>query len=262
MDWEDKPLQPERLQKIEDLLKERGTVKVSELSALCGVSENTIRRDLMELEEGGVCFRTKGGAGLLKGGGSSLPFSQRIERNRGAKRLIARRAAEEVNSGETIIIDSGTTGMELALEMINKSHVTVITTSLDAAGILAGIPDLTLILPGGIVHETSRSLTGMPAEEFFSRIHADTLFLSVKAVSLEDGLTDHTIEEAAVKRRMIQRAERVIVLADHTKLAKTALSRIADSDAMDLIITDGEADPVFLDALRDRGIKVIIAEQQ
>lgn len=260
MQTDEKPLQPERLETIRQLLLEEGTVRVSELSEVCGVSENTIRRDLMELEDGGFCYRTKGGAGLLKRGQGGVAFTQRLERNRDSKRAIARRAAGEVHSGETIILDSGTTALELALELKSRSHITVITPSLEAANILSGLPDITLILPGGIVHEHSRSLTGSPAEDFFAHIHANTLFLAVKAVSLESGLMDHTIPETAVKRKMLKAAERVIVLADNTKLGKTALSTLTDLDSVDILITDEGADKKILEGLRNSGIEVIIAE--
>lgn len=258
----DKLLQPERFERIRNILADKKTAKVSELSRICEVSENTIRRDLLELEEAGFCIRTKGGATQAVQTGSRLesPFLRRMENHKRSKHEIAVKAAELIRSGDTIILDSGTSPAELAYELLEKKHITVITTSLAAAGILSDAPDITLILPGGIVHRTSQSLTGQPAEDFFQSIHADILFLAVKAVHLESGLSDHTITESSVKCRMIDCAETIVVLADHSKLNKTALSRTCDIDCVDIIITDSQADKDYTAALRERGIEVHIAE--
>ncbi|MFP4492038.1 MAG: DeoR/GlpR family DNA-binding transcription regulator [Spirochaetaceae bacterium] len=257
----ERPLQPERLEKIQELLENRHTVKVNELSEALEVSENTIRRDLVRLEKAGICFRTKGGAGLMQAGTAGAVFSRRLTRNREAKIRMAEAAAQMVHSGDSVILDSGTTAFELALKLREKEHITVITPSLEAAQALSGYPDLTLILSGGIVHATSRSMTGPPAETFFETVHADTLFLTVKAISLQDGLTDHTMAEASVKRKMIRCSGKIVVLADHSKIGKTALSRVGGLETIDTLITDGSRDPQVLEVLEDlrtRGIEVII----
>ncbi len=254
-----KPIQPERLLRIQELLENRHTVKVVELSDELEVSENTIRRDLMKLEEAGLCFRTKGGAGLLQAGISGAVFSRRIGKNRGAKQAIAQEALNLVESGSSLILDSGTTAFELALALREKEHVTIITPSIEAMQALTGIPELTIILSGGIVHASSRSLVGPQAESFFETIHADILFLTVKAISLESGLTDHSVTEASVKRKMIQSAARTVVLADHSKLGQIALSKVADLDVVHTLITDSGADPSVIEALRERGVEVVEA---
>ncbi len=258
MNSSDKLLQPERLEKIKSLIHTQKSVKVSSLSTQFGVSENTIRRDLVELEEIGCCCRTKGGATLIQQGSDRMLFNRRLAHHRGNKRDIAKKAANLITSGSTIFLDSGTTAVEVAEELVTKQHITVITPSLAAANILADIPEITLILPGGIVNHASRSLTGKPAEEFFSDIHADILFLAVKAISIKDGLSDHTLAESAVKQKMISAAHSVVVLADHSKLDKVALSRICSIDAVDTLITDEQADPVFIAQLERIGIRIII----
>ncbi len=254
-------LQPERFLKIQELLSSRHTVKVSDLSEQLGVSENTIRRDLVSLEEAGICFRTKGGAGLLQSSISGATFSRRLNRNRDAKSLLAVSAADMVTSGDTVIIGSGTTAYELALKLCDKEHITVITPSLEAAQVLTGLPELTLILPGGIVHGPSRSMVGPPAESFFDSVNADIFFLSAKAVSLEKGLTDHTMVEASVKQRMIGCAKRVVLIADGGKLGQTALSHICDLDIVDTLITDEAADAAILKEVEKLGISVQIARE-
>lgn len=249
-------LQPERLLKIQKVLEEQQTVKVTDLSLEFDVSENTIRRDLMELEDAGICFRTKGGAGLLQSLVSGAVFSRRLENHRDEKKMIAHTAAEMVRNGDTIFLDSGTTAYELALKLREKEHLTVITPSLEAANVLTGIPTLTLIVSGGIVQDSSRSMTGPPAEAFFETVHADILFLVVKGLSIEGGLTDHTMPDASVKRKMIAGAERVVVMADHTKLGRTALSKVADLDVMDALIISVELNKEIFKRLEELGVEV------
>jgi DeoR family fructose operon transcriptional repressor len=254
---EERLLQPERLERIRELLEQKNTVKVSQLSRLCKVSENTIRRDLVELENQGFCRRSKGGA-------TKRPVSEHtsFEKRHGilsdCKHTIARKAAGLVTSGHTVIIDSGTTAACLAEQLAGSSHITVITASLAAANILSGKSDITLIMPGGILNPLSGSLTGTPAEQFFSSIHADILFLAVKAISAESGLTDHNIAETSVKQSMIRCSRKVVILADHSKIGRSALSWIADTDAADMLITDSKSDPTQLEEFRKLGIEVII----
>ena len=257
MNPQERLLQPERLEKIKSILVEKKTAKVSELSSICDVSENTIRRDLIDLEEIGYCCRTKGGATLLERSNDRTPFTNRLAVHRGSKSNIAKKAAGLVSSGSTVILDSGTTALELAEELTGKEHITVITPSLAAANILSGFPGITLILPGGIVNPSSNSLTGQPAEQFFSEIHADLLFLAVKAVSAETGLGDHTITESSLKKQMLKSAEKIVVLADHSKLGKTALSRICSIEEVDILITDDKAAPGILAEMTAAGVEVI-----
>lgn len=254
----DKLLQSARLDEIRDWLIEKGTVYVTQLSNVYHVSENTIRRDLIVLEEEGICYRTKGGATFLKSSQLAGPFVKRIEKNREIKKAIAKAASELVENGMTIIIDSGTTCFELSEILKKRSHLTVITNSLAAANILSGNPDITVIVSGGIVHKQSRSLTGAPAETFFSQFHADILFLSVKAVSVDYGFSEHTIPEASVKKNMMSAAERIVVLADNSKLDKKALCPLAKIDTAQLLITDSYADNEFIKRLKKTGIAIRI----
>lgn len=254
-----KLLQPERHRKIRRILQERGAVRVSEFGRLLDISENTIRRDLIQLEEEGFCLRTRGGAVVKEEQAGRIPPPEDTSREGPA---LAAAAALRVQSGETIILDAGPVCLLLARELKKKSHITVITTSPAAAAVLQGLPDITVILSGGILHSRTGSLTGPPAEEFFTGVHADRLFLSVDGVSAESGLTDHTMEEAAVKQRMIACADQVLVLAQHEKLGRTALRRLASLDAADFIITGRGADPAVIRALSDAGAAVITSDDE
>lgn len=254
-------LQLERHRKIHDILRERGAARVSEFSDLLDISENTIRRDLILLEKKGLCLRTRGGA-VLKEEQTDRLQAPPAEGSKAELTALAAAAAFRVQSGETVILDAGPACLLLAEELKKKSHVTVITTSLAAAAVLRGLPTITVILSGGIVHGRTGSLTGPPAEEFFTGIHADRLFLSVDGVSAETGLSDHTMEETAVKQRMIACADQVLVLADHTKLGRTALRRLAPLEAVDFIITGRGADPEAIRALSDAGAAVITADAE
>ncbi len=248
---EHKPLQLERHKKIRSILLERGAVRVSEFSRLPDISENTIRRDLIRLEEQGFCPRTEGGAVLKEETGQSAePVSEITSQHLS----MAAAAASRVQSGETIILDSGLVSIPMAEELTKKSHITVITSSLKVAGILKGRPSITVILSGGIVHGPGDSCTGPPAEDFFSGIHADRLFLSLDGVSAETGLSERSMEEAAVKRKMIS-------CADHKKLGRTALRKLATLEEVDFIITGKSVNPDTIRAFSDAGVAVIAADQ-
>lgn len=256
---DNRPLQPERHRRLRGLLRERGAVRVSELSALLDISENTIRRDLAHLEEEGFCSRTKGGAVLREEAGYASPVLPAPTPEHAA---MAAAAASRVQSGETVILDAGPVCRAMAEELKTKSHITVITSSLYVAEALAGRPTLEVILSGGILRDRTGSLTGSPAEEFFSGIHADRLFLSMDGVSAETGLSDRSMEDSAVKQRMISCADQVLVLVERDNLGKTALRKIAPLDKADFIITGKNADPEVIQALSDAGAALITADSE
>lgn len=246
----------ERLQKTRELLLEKGSLFVKDLSELLSVSENTIRRDLSILEDEGICIRTKGGASLIKTTGLLSPFALRSVLNSTSKKEIAREACRLIHNGMTILLDSGTTSIALAEQLLHHSHISVLSNSLAVANILCRNSEITLVLAGGLLHPPSLSLTGKPAEDFFSSYHADIYFLSPKAVSLEHGISEHTIQEASVKKAMLEAADQVVVLADATKLEQRALCPLCTLDTVDMLISDTTADEQVLTRFINSGILV------
>jgi len=243
---------------IIEIIKTEKTVRVEDLAIRLSVSENTIRRDLNVLAEKGLLERTKGGAISLKDELIESSFEERKDKNKNSKELIAEKAASLINTGETIILDGGTTNIILAKKIKEMDHITVLTNSLDIANILLDSNGITLVLSGGILNRNSRTVIGMPAESFFSSVNADKLFLGVTALSSEHGLSDQNMHETPVKKKMIEKAGEVIILADRTKFNKTAFSPIGDLSIADRIITDCEPDLQCRKSIEAKGVKLIV----
>lgn len=241
-----------------DIIRAEKSVRVENLATRLNVSENTIRRDLNMLAHKGMLERTTGGAVSTTDELTEKSFNDRSRRNRDCKELIADKAASYIKKGDTLILDGGTTALRLAEKIWEMNHITVLTNSLDVAYILADAKGVTLVLSGGILNRDSRTLTGMPAEKFFSDINADKLFLAVTALSAEQGLSDQNMYETPVKMKMIERAKEIIVLADNSKFNKTAFSPIGELSIADRIITDKEPDPQCRKSIETMGVELIV----
>lgn len=255
-------LQIERQLLIQALIKEYQTVKVEELARRLDVSHNTIRRDLSALEKQGVLKRTQGGAIVQDlQPATRQSFALRSRTNVLEKEIIGKCAARLVKSGSTIILDAGTTTQQLADNLRHLENLTIATNSLEIAYSLMTNQNITVILSGGIVIGASRSLTGLPAENFFTQIHADQIFLATCGISLERGLSNRNMHEIPVKQKMIEVAREVILLADHDKFDKVALSSFAPLSCVHKIVTDEKAPKDMVAQLENLGIQVIIAPE-
>lgn len=252
-------LMVDRHLRITTQLQKDKAVRIEELSNSLGVSPNTIRRDLKALEEEGVLRRIQGGALLNENNQGLTTFDERLEKNLEAKKKIARKATSLIAPGDTIIIDSGTTMFELAKLLPPLSDLTVITNSIEIGNYLLAHKqqDMTLIISGGIALEGSRCLVGIPAENFFAQIHADTLFLAVRGITLQNGFTNQNLQEIPVKRRMITAAKKIVVLADNSKFGKSAISSICAIEDVQTLVTDGAMPSEFSEGLAKRGVTVI-----
>lgn len=254
-------LQIERQLQIQELISKQQTVKVEDLAQKLQVSPNTIRRDLSTLERQGVLKRTQGGAMLPEIQPTvRQSFDLRSRTNPTEKEIIGHYATTFIRSGSTIIIDAGTTTQQLANYLCNFENVTVASNSLEVGYTLMNCPHITVILSGGIVLGNSRVLTGLPAEKFFSQIHADQLFLGTCGISLENGLTNRNMHEIPVKQKMIEVAKEVILLVDHAKFGKSALSSFASLKQIHKIITDEKAPQDMIAQIEAQGTEVIIAK--
>lgn len=255
-------LQIERQLRIRELIKVQQTVKVDELSEQLDVSPNTIRRDLTNLERQGVLKRTQGGAMLPEiQAPARQSFDLRSRTDLPEKKRIGQHAATLVKPGSTIILDAGTSTQQLAESLANIQNVTVATNSLEVGYTLMNFPNITVILSGGIILGNSRALTGLPAEKFFAQISADQLFLGTCGISLENGLSNRNMHEISVKQKMIKVAREVILLADHTKFGKSALSSFAQLTQVHKIVTDNKTPQKLVNAFESKGIEVIIARE-
>jgi DeoR/GlpR family transcriptional regulator of sugar metabolism len=245
---------------IMKLLEEEGSAEVSHLSKLFKVTEVTIRKDLEKLESEGLITKEHGGAFLKMRSDRLLSLSTPRPENMDKKQRIARKAATFVKNGDTIIIDSGTTTAELAKQLTERSSLTVITTSLSVVLHLGSNPAITVHVTGGEFKGPTLSLTGPHAADFFSRIHAEKLFLSAMGLSLQTGLTYSGISDVIVKKAMLTAATKVYLLADSSKLNKQSFASLGDINVIHTLITDRGIDAAHREALAKLKIEVVIAD--
>ncbi len=248
----------ERRQYIVGLTQQHGRVLVEELSESLGISRITIRKDLDYLQSQGLLLRTHGGALLPGKGALSDPSLQEKEgRHSQEKQRIAAAAANLVEEGQCVLLDSGTTTTGIAKALKRFSHLTIITNAVNIAGELSGT-DFEVLLTGGSLRKNSFSLVGPLAEDMLHEMHADILFLGVDGFDLEIGLTTPNVMESRVNRAMVKASSLVVAVCDSTKFNRRSLSKIVDATAIHHVITDAGLPSETADALRSAGIKLTL----
>lgn len=248
-----------RKDEILRLLAENRMMKAGELVEQFDVSMETIRRDLSELEAVKLIRRVHGGAVLYTEYGIEPDYSFRTVENYDQKFLIAKKAAELVKDGDSIIIDIGTTTLEFAKFLKEKKDLTVFTNSIKIAYELMTEKDITVILLGGKVRSGEGTTSGYWSEEMIDNFFADKLFLGVGAIMTEHGVMDYHIEETNLRRHFMKHVKQVIALADYSKFGIKALNHVCKSEELDYLVTDEKANKKILKELRDLGVKVIIS---
>lgn len=242
-----------------ELLGEQGEITVAGLSRTLAVSEMTVRRDLEALERQGLLRRVRGGAISAVSRGYEPPYGLRAGRAIEAKARIARKAASLVGDGEALVIDVGTTALELARALSTRAGLTILTPSFRAAELLTPNPDLRVIVTGGNVRPGELSLVGDLAERAFSDLHCDVAYLGAGGVDASVGVTEFNLDDARVKRAAVASARRCVVLADASKLDRVALAKVCPVERLDVLITDEDAPDEVLARLRERDVEVLVA---
>ncbi len=234
-----------------------GHVSISELKDRLGVSEVTIRDDLKHLEQERTLTRIRGGAIATRTETVELPLEKTSTTNKAAKLAIAGRAASMVSSGQTIIIDVGSTTTELAKALPRDlADVVVITNGLNIALLLESLPGVSVIVTGGTLRPLQHSLVAPMGTLLLNQLRADTAFLGCNGVDPVHGFTNTNIPEAEIKQAMVKAAQSTIFLADHAKIGKVASAFVTDVAGSDLLITDESADMETIESLRAAGLAV------
>ncbi|HZG78259.1 MAG TPA: DeoR/GlpR family DNA-binding transcription regulator [Paenibacillus sp.] len=246
----------ERLQRIVDLVNERKSIRVSELSELCAVTEETIRRDLDKLEAEGKLARTHGGAVSLAETRTEVPYTEREIFRSEEKRRIAEAAVKLIRPRDRILLDASSTAWYVA-RLIPDMPLTVLTNSIKAAIELSNKEKVQVISTGGILSAGSLSYVGPLAERALEHYHVDRLFLSCKGARLDRGLSESNELQALVKQRMIDAADEVVLLADHTKFEVQAFTHVAGWDRVARVVTDAGTSAADVARLREMGIDVL-----
>jgi DeoR/GlpR family transcriptional regulator of sugar metabolism len=240
---------------IMEALRQRSPVLVGELAVALGCSEMTVRRDLESLERGGGLRRVHGGAASVFLSAEETPYSIRALESHEAKATIGVAAASLLADGETVILDGGTTAMEVARALRNR-RMTVMPLALRPVFELHECPGIKILLPGGEVRPGELSLTGSLTEPSFSQLRFDTCVMGPCGIDAKAGITTHMLAETAVKRAAAKASQRVIAVADSSKLGRVAFGHVCDIDDIDIVLTDPEADPRIVDELRAEGVDV------
>jgi DeoR/GlpR family transcriptional regulator of sugar metabolism len=248
-----------RRQRILAWLEEEGSARVRDLAAAFGVSEVTIRQDLELLDSQGRIVREHGGAHLKTIPQQVGALALQHQAHMDEKRRIGRAAAALVGDGETIILDSGSTTTEVAANLGERRDLTVITNGLNIALRLGALPSISVHMPGGQFKAPTLSLSGEKSAEYFTGLFAQKLFLATAALSLDNGLTFPSLADLPVKRAMIASAERVILVADSSKIGSTSFTALAGVEVVHTLVTDSGIAPEDRAAFENLGIEVIAA---
>lgn len=250
-------LTSQRKQHILDVLKRDGQVIAKNLSQELGLSEDTIRRDLRELAQEGLLQRVHGGA--LPVSPAVIDFAGREEINRDAKAAIGRAAAQLIRDHQVVILDGGTTAIQVARHLSRTLQATIVTHSARTALELIDYPGVEVILIGGRLFKHSIVSVGAAAIEAISHIRADVYFMGVTGVHPEAGLSTGDLEEAYVKRALSRQAAETIVLASQEKLGAASQYVITPMGEVSGLIVEQSVDESILRPYREFGLSIIRA---
>jgi DeoR family galactitol utilization operon repressor len=257
----------ERQEGILELLAASGRVEVKHLVELFQTSEVTIRADLRRLEKENKLKRFHGGAQCL----TTLPnvvnntsqiienetkLENRYDLNASAKQRIAEKAASYVSSGNSIIIDSGSTTHLVAKELAVKGEIIAITNNLAVAEEFAEAPDTTLVICGGTYRHKTKSVHGIKTEQCLEGVSADILFIGADGIVPDKGITTFN-EGYTISAVMASCANVIIAVVDSSKMGRVGFNHVLDIDLIDILVTDTNINQLYLDGFRAKGIEVI-----
>ena len=246
----------ERKQKISDLLKENGTVKVTELSRLFGVSEVTVRAYLEDMEKKGLLSRVHGGAVSSYKPYYSMNLNQRLEANQTEKVAIAEKIASLIEQGDTVMLNAGTTTLLAFRKFPAEYTLNIVTNSISIALEASGNPNYNVILAGGSVNTKYQFTYGNDAAAQIRKYHADKLILSVDGIDPPRGFTTYYDKECSVDTAMIEQSELCIVAADHSKFGHSAFAKISNISVADTIVTDAPLSGSLAEELAALGVTI------
>lgn len=249
----------ERKHKMVEYVQQNHRASVQKLGELFDVSDSTVRRDLKELEEAKLLKRTHGGAVSLQSVDFEPNMLDKEDSYREEKERIARMAADMINTGDTILLDSGTTTLPLARELRSRSGIRIITNSVIVLGELKDCRNIELSIIGGLLRPDTQAFVGPMAERSLEMIRVDKAFIATNGLDIKEGITTPNLIEASIKRKMIEIAKQVILLTDHSKMGGIAYAKFAELSDIDCCITDEGASSDTIEQFRKAGLDMIIA---
>lgn len=245
----------QRKRLIIQTVEERGSADVRELADLLQTSEMTVRRDLIQLAASGLLYRTRGGAMKVSLATDKHQFANKTAINAHRKDYICQLAAQEIQVGDVIFMDCGSTVFRLCPFIRNK-RITVITNSLPVVAELMN-SEVTVNLVGGEVDKERQAVHGLLAEEHMVRYQANRAFIGVDGISIQHGLSANSEKEASTAITMARQSEKVYLLCDSSKLETNKYLYFAPLNLFDVLITDNEVKPEIVAAYREAGITLM-----
>jgi DeoR family transcriptional regulator of aga operon len=249
----------ERRNQIRRLLGERQQISIHEISRRFEVSVATARRDLDALASQGRVERIRGGAQMIQKAPPEMPIAQRSNEQIEEKAQIAKATVRLIKAGETLFLGSGTTVMGVAKLLPVNLNLTVVTNSLFVANVLAERLDVSLIILGGTFRHSEYSIYGHLVELALGEINCDRVIFGIRAISLENGLTNDFLPEVPTDRSILKASKEVIIVADHTKFNRVSTARVCPISWVQKIVTDKRTPQKIVDAIAERGVDVIVA---
>ena len=248
----------ERQRELTRLVGRRGRLSVAQICEQFSISEATARRDLEALSEQGLIQRVHGGAVLVRQAAPEEPVLRRSHEQEDEKKRIGRSTAALINDGETVFLGSGTTVLQVALNLVTR-NITVITNSLPVINLMSEKENITLIALGGMLRDSELSFIGHITERALSELRADKVIIGIRAISLDQGLTNDYLPETLTDRAILNAGRENIIVADHTKFGVISTAFVAPLTAINMLVTDNRTDTDFIETLRSQGIEVIVA---
>lgn len=249
----------ERRNKIMQLLHEKKRLTVKDLALKIGVSEATLRTDLNIMEEEGLLVRTHGGAVLNDYTDNETSFSVRKKKNKFEKSKIAEKAIELIDEKQCILLDASSTALEIARYLKrNPMRITVVTSGIYTAAELTDVPEVTVILIGGVVTKESGAIEGTLGINLLENINIDIMFTSAQGFTFQSGLTDFNLYEVELKKEMVKVSEKVVALLDSSKIWKNSSAIFALPNEIDIFITDAPIDPSLKQGFDEHNIEIFI----
>ena len=257
----DKMFVEERQQEILKLLKIKKRITIKELIDKFSVSEVTIRKDLNDLRKKDLLKRTYGGAVLRKSTIDIPTFEKRKVINKKIKKKIGRKSIELIEENETIMIDSGTTTLEIAKCLKVFNSLTVITNSLDVCTELINCSSIKVVSTGGEINKNNLSMSGSVTKQTLIKYRANKAFIGISALSLEHGFTTSDEQVVRAKKQMMKSSNKVVVVSDSSKFDKVSFCKICDYDEIDILITDNGISEEYLNAFKEKNIRVYLVSK-
>ncbi len=249
----------ERRGRILELIRERKKLTVNELCELLDVSAATVRGDLRDLDRDGLLLRTHGGAIERSRASYEQISSQRSTERLAEKQAIARAAEALVEDGDTILLDTGTTTLELARRIGTPRRLTVVTNDLEIARVLEEVRGVELVMLGGAVRKGYHCTVGPAGVQMTEYLRVDKAFMATNSLSLDAGATTPDLQQADTKKAMMAIAHKVIFVCDSAKIGRESFARFADLGQIDVLVTD-QLDARQRRLYEDQGIEVVVAD--